>query len=212
MECEAIRETSLKIKDIPLENTNSIVKDVEVFVCNNCDSVIDMPSSSEEKIKLELDKYKANRPSIDTLLKDIPEESKIRWCSSQMCACAGAANCSGKLSSHAYTKKDWIIWKDTYDVLNKNWIIEFDFKDLSPIIGYRMLADLLNLTPHQAKSMLLSCNKVDVEYDNLTQNEINESLQLFTEKMELKGALVEYSVANEDNKEYHIPSFIISHI
>jgi hypothetical protein len=50
------------------------------------------------------------KPSIDSLLQDMHESWRYRWCGGGWCACMGAANCSGGLSSHGFTKEDWEAW------------------------------------------------------------------------------------------------------
>jgi hypothetical protein len=50
------------------------------------------------------------KPSIDSVLQDMHESWRYRWCAGGWCACMGAANCSGGLSGKGYTKEDWEAW------------------------------------------------------------------------------------------------------
>lgn len=87
-----------------------VMKDVEGYVCNDCGEVVSFDLDVVMDIMTKLNKFKSERPSIDQLLST-SDSSSYRWCESMMCACAGAANCSGSLSDYLYTKRDWVVWK-----------------------------------------------------------------------------------------------------
>jgi len=48
---------------------------------------------------------------IDIAMKEMPKEWRYRWCEGKICACLGAANCSGGLSAKGFTKQQWEHWK-----------------------------------------------------------------------------------------------------
>lgn len=41
------------------------------------------------------------------LLQSMPAAWRTRWCSSQLCGCLGAANCSGQLAAAGFTRDEW---------------------------------------------------------------------------------------------------------
>lgn len=49
---------------------------------------------------------KLSKEEIKQKLREMPEEWRNNWCSSNMCACSGAANCSGGLGGKC-TKEEW---------------------------------------------------------------------------------------------------------
>ena len=40
----------------------------------------------------------------------MPIDWRYNWCESEICACVGCVNVSGKLIEQGYTKKDWEEW------------------------------------------------------------------------------------------------------
>lgn len=51
-----LTETTFKIKDVPIANTNKVVKNILVATCDKCDCVIGIPQQSAANIKEELEK------------------------------------------------------------------------------------------------------------------------------------------------------------
>lgn len=49
--------------------------------------------------------------TIDECMAAMPEAWRNRWCGGGICACMGAANCSGRLAAKGFTQEDWIDWK-----------------------------------------------------------------------------------------------------
>lgn len=49
----------------------------------------------------------AERVRLDTIINDMNDEWRRRWCDSGACACVGCANNSGGLRQRGYTKEDW---------------------------------------------------------------------------------------------------------
>lgn len=52
--------------------------------------------------------------SLNSHMNTLPLDWKYRWCESDVCACLGAANCSGGLIKNGFTKEQWQEW------VNKN--------------------------------------------------------------------------------------------
>ena len=53
---------------------------------------------------------KADRPSLDHLMKGMPSHWAERWCDAGACACMGCANRSGGIAAHGYTRSDHARW------------------------------------------------------------------------------------------------------
>ncbi len=87
-----------------------VINNVEGYLCNECGEVVSFDLDVVMDIMKEIETFKAERPSIKQLLST-SDDSSYRWCENIMCACSGAANCSGSLSDYLYTKRDWVIWK-----------------------------------------------------------------------------------------------------
>lgn len=49
--------------------------------------------------------------TIDEYMAEMPEGWRARWCGGGICACMGAANCSGGLRAKGFTQADWQDWK-----------------------------------------------------------------------------------------------------
>ena len=180
--CEKV--TKIKSSSIDLKITNKYnLKNIECFICEEClkVSVIDKDAQLliEEKIK----DIKKTRPSIDLLL-DQSDDSHSRWCGSYIygCGCMGAANCSGGLLDHLYTKNDWIIWKndnleeiDKYKnkdyyknhkifIHNKNRLSTLKaFKNIFRL-DFKVLSDLVDKSDFEVVISFNSDEKSDILY------------------------------------------------
>lgn len=53
------------------------------------------------------------KPSLDEIMRKMPEDWRKRWCEPGKlgCACLGCANGSGGLIRNGYTKQDWETWR-----------------------------------------------------------------------------------------------------
>lgn len=49
--------------------------------------------------------------TIDEFMAEMPDGWRTRWCGGGICACMGAANCSGGLRAKGFTQADWHDWK-----------------------------------------------------------------------------------------------------
>lgn len=49
--------------------------------------------------------------TIDEFMAEMPDGWRTRWCGGGICACMGAANCSGGLRAKGFTQADWQDWK-----------------------------------------------------------------------------------------------------
>jgi hypothetical protein len=47
---------------------------------------------------------------IGSYMRHLPLDHALRWCESELCACAGAANCSGGLRKRGVSKDEWQEW------------------------------------------------------------------------------------------------------
>lgn len=71
---------------------------------------------------------------LNVLMEAMPVSWRYRWCEGEMCACLGAANCSGQISKF-YSKEEWVEWVENHppfhDASAKNFISEdgkYDFE------------------------------------------------------------------------------------
>lgn len=109
-QCETVSDIILAPRTIFISR-NLKINNIETYTCKHCDAFVGLPKESFVKVKEEIEFLKHKRPTVNELLSR-NDESSYRWCDSMLCACAGAANCSGQLSSYLYTKRDWILWKE----------------------------------------------------------------------------------------------------
>lgn len=108
-QCEKVVNTYDAVRDIKISEKLGSVKDLNVKVCSLCDVTVAFPHSESSKIREHIEN---NRPTISVLLGSHSDKVATNWCDSQMCACVGAANCTGQLEEYNYSKRDWIVWKD----------------------------------------------------------------------------------------------------
>jgi len=50
------------------------------------------------------------KEQLNELMMAMPSEDRTRWCSSKICGCLGAANCTGGLLKEGFTFEEWNDW------------------------------------------------------------------------------------------------------
>lgn len=189
LHCEDKVGVEYKPVDIMLSR-KLIIKNVKAFVCNECGNPTAFMEETVKEIQDEIEAFKASRPTIDELLPKDREDS-YRWCSSQLCACAGAANCSGELSSYLYSKADWIKWKAlTPKRINKFMFFIKDYEHKMEAVT------ALSQFFHFGKKDVLNIFKsgqlmFGVEYNDGSQDEINKDVENMISHFSSKGITLE---------------------
>lgn len=51
---------------------------------------------------------------MDKLMQPLSEKARLKWCRSELCACAGCANGSGGLGERGFTQEDHAAWLARY--------------------------------------------------------------------------------------------------
>lgn len=52
--CEKVVTTTFKIRNVPVKDSDKVIKDILVGVCDECDNVVTTPAQSTPEIKRQL--------------------------------------------------------------------------------------------------------------------------------------------------------------
>lgn len=201
LNCEDI--VSIEEKTFDLTVTRKLqIPNVTAKCCSVCSEPVAYTTDSVFKINTEITKFKLNRPSVSSLLRTT-QESSYRWCESMMCACAGAANCSGELSSYLYDKEDWIKWKSNNKPEHSNFyrIILNHSVRMEMILAIK---EILYIGPKDAAECVDKIQATfQLEYNTLEPDDIDYDLEKIKNHFKSKNIDV-FITPMEYNEEYTV--------
>lgn len=201
LSCEEIVATEEKIIDLTVTRKLQI-QNITAKCCVECGNPIAYSPDSVFKINKNINDFKLNRPSISSLLRTT-QESSYRWCESMMCACAGAANCSGELSSYLYKKEDWIKWKSNNKPEHSNFyrIILNHSVRMEMILAIK---EILYIGPKDAAECVdkIQAN-FQLEYFTLEPDDIDDDLEKIKKHFKRKNIDV-FITPMKYNEEYKV--------
>jgi hypothetical protein len=199
--CNNVVEISIEKKDAELSNILKI-KNVDVYVCNDCKNTVGVPHDTEKTIIIKTKFFKEERKSISELLKNAGE-TKYRWCESFACGCVGAANCSGRLSDNLYTKNEWILWKhDNKEITKPSYIISFEIPENKRMAINKILRIFLSVGSGCVGNILdLESPEFLIDYDSQSDDFI--ALDLSILKRLFTSVNVEYVIKETDSSDYY---------
>jgi len=175
LQCEEVVNINNSTFDVIVSSLLTI-SNQKGYCCDVCDHAISYSGQSVVNIMKAIYDFKDKRPSINSLLSS-NDESSYSWCENTLCACVGAANCSGALSENLYTKKDWILWKNKNE-LNVNSIIKIHLTHENRMSLIVAIKNVFNLAVADVSKMIEK-NSVELflDYELSSEDQIDDEIK-----------------------------------